>query len=64
MRDGDDDEQVESHGEQRDGGQQRVEESGLRAGPQQPPAGGVQAGEAERGGPSVFHQGGGEAGMR
>ncbi|XP_054480162.1 peptide chain release factor 1, mitochondrial [Anoplopoma fimbria] len=46
--DGDDDEQVEGHGEQRDGGQQGVEQSSLRAGFRQPPAGGVEVWKAEQ----------------
>lgn len=39
MSDGDDDEQVESHSEQRDGGQHNVKEQNFRPGRAGPPAG-------------------------
>ena len=43
--DGDDDQQVESHREQSDAGQEAVDE--LRVREQRPPAGGVDPGKAE-----------------
>ena len=55
--DGDDDQQVESHGKQSDGGQQRVEEEGLRVRTHRPSAGRVEElGVAKLGSLQILHQ--------